>query len=211
MVCTPAAYVGFLGAMAFFGAFLSCFFAPALGDMYGRYTAWIVTIFLQLPIYIGAAVTSHIGVVYVMCFFLGMGLIGRFACGFVMFTEQLTEKHQASGGTALMVADVMATLYVTFFLRYISNNALTLIWIGLSLNILACILGLWVVESPAWLMSVGRKDLAIQKLHYIAKMNGVHDFVLEDLKKEKFETLEKDGDKNAQADGAGTKAAKQVD
>lgn len=214
MACTPTEYVGFIGAMAFFGAFISCFFLPALGDVYGRYTLWVVTIFCQLPIYLGAGITSHIGVIYVMCFVLGMGLIGRFACGFVMLTEQLPDRVQASAGTALMVGDVVATLYITFFIRYISNNAITLIWIGFALNIVGCILALWIVESPAWLLSVGRKDLALQRLRYIAKINGIHDFVLEGLKQEKFVTLEKGEDakkEEAPTFGSGGQVAEQLE
>ena len=93
MQCTPGEYVGLLGALAFLGAALSCFFAPQLGDKYGRFITWWVTITLQLPLYIMAIFSTHIGVVYISCFYLGMGLIGRFACGFVMLTESLPKRH----------------------------------------------------------------------------------------------------------------------
>ena len=66
----------------------------------------------------------------------------------------------------------MATLYVTFYLRYISNNAQSLIWVGFALNIIAFIMTFWIVESPSWLVSVGRKEEAIKNLKFIAKMNG---------------------------------------
>lgn len=68
---------------------------------------------------------------------------------------------------------MIATLYVTFFLRYISNDSATLIWIGFALNGVAVILGWFCVESPAWLVSIDRKDEAIKRLNYMAKMNGV--------------------------------------
>ena len=42
--CTPAEYVGLVGALAFFGAALSCLFVPVLGDRYGRYAVWLTTI-----------------------------------------------------------------------------------------------------------------------------------------------------------------------
>ena len=113
-----------------------------------------------------------------MCFYLGMGLIGRFTCGFVLLTESLAKKDQALGGTASMIGDVVATLYITFFLRYISNDAFTIIWIGFSLNIVAFIMSFWIVESPVWLVSVGRNDEAIKNLKYIAKLNGTKDFEL---------------------------------
>ena len=173
MTCMSKKYIGFLGAFAFLGAGLSCFFVPALGDKYGRYKVWYTTIFCQLPIYFMANLSDNIGVIYVATFYLGMGLIGRFACGFVLLTELLPEKHQAMGGTATMIGDIMATLYISLFLRYISTNCSILIWIGFSLNVLAVILAFWLVESPEWLLASGNKEGAIEALKKIAKINGV--------------------------------------
>ena len=45
MQCMPKAYIGLVGAMAFGGVFISCFFIPALGDKYGRHMCWAVTLF----------------------------------------------------------------------------------------------------------------------------------------------------------------------
>ena len=129
-----------------------------------------------------AIFTDNIGVVYFACFYLGMGLIGRFTCGFVLLTESLPKKHQMMGGTISMIGDVVATLYVTFYLRYISNNVNSLIWVGFSLNIAAFIMTFWIVESPAWLVSVGRNAEAIRKLQFIAKFNGQKDFHVSALK-----------------------------
>lgn len=99
-----------------------------------------------------------------------------------------------------MVGDVMATLYITLFIRYISTNCSILIWIGLSLNVLALILGFFIVESPEWLLSAGDKQGAIAALHKIAKMNGVTDFEIHDLKVVKFETI--DPEKKAAVQGS---------
>jgi len=177
MACMPKAYIGGIGAMAFLGAAASCFIVPALGDKYGRYNAWYITIICQLPLYFGANITSHIGVVLVMCFFLGFGLIGRFACGYLLFLESIPEKQKTTLGTVFMTSDVIATLYITFFLRFISNSSADLLWIGLALNIIAVILGWWVQESPSWLVSIGRKDEALKRIEFMAKFNGVKDFV----------------------------------
>ena len=133
-----------------------------------------------------ANVSSSIGVVYISCFYLGMGLIGRFACGFVMLTESLPKRHQAFGGTAAMIGDVVATLYICLFLRYISNNANTLIWVGFAINVITVIFGLFLVESPGWLVSVGRTEDAAIALQKIAKINGATDFQVGKLIDEKF-------------------------
>lgn len=188
--CIPSAYIGFLGALAFAGAAFSCFIVPALGDKYGRWLVWLITIICQLPLYFGANLTSYISVVYITTFYLGMGLIGRFACGFVLFTESLPKAYQSMMGAMYAVGDIFATYYITFFLRYISNDANTLIWIGFAINILACICGFFLVESPAWLLSSGNKAGAIKNLEKIARINGVVGFEVWDLKDEKFETVD---------------------
>ena len=195
MYCTPNLYVGFIGALAFGGAALSCFFVPQLGDKYGRHFVWAVTVALQIPLYIGANFTSYIGVVYVMCFYLGMGLIGRFACGFVLLTESFPKKYQAIVGTVSMVGDAAATLWITLLLRYVSNDANNMVWIGFGFNILATTMSFFLVDSPSWYVSVGKKDEAIKALQYMAKINGVTDFEVTDLKEEKFETLDPEEEK----------------
>ena len=162
-----------MGAMAFMGCALACFFLPALGDMYGRYNVFMVTSVLQLPLYVANNYASSLGTLYVIIFFFGVALIGRFTCGFVLLTESLCNKDKALAGTALLTMDVAATLYVTFYLRFISINCETLIWIGFVFNVVSFIANLWNVETPAWLLSVGEIERAKKSLAYIAKWNGV--------------------------------------
>lgn len=164
MNCTPSAYLGLVGAWAFVGTAISCFIVPKLGDKYGRWLVWCVTITCNLPLYLMANLTDQLSVIYIVTFYLGMGLIGRFACGFVLFTEVLPKAHQSMMGSVYHVGDIFATYYIVFFIRYISNEAKYLIWIAFSVNLAACILSIWVVESPAWLLSVGRKAEAIKNL-----------------------------------------------
>ena len=116
MYCMPKSYIGIIGAMAFGGVFLSCFLVPQLGDKYGRKIGWVVTVCTQLPLYIMANCTDNIGVIYVGCWFLGMGLIGRFTFGFVMLTELTPNKRQAVVGTLFCALDAAATLYITLFI-----------------------------------------------------------------------------------------------
>ena len=46
MQCTPKAAVGIIGAMAFLGAAIGCFFLPVMGDIYGRYNVFMAVSFL---------------------------------------------------------------------------------------------------------------------------------------------------------------------
>ena len=176
LYCAPGIAIGVMGAMAFMGCALACFFLPALGDMYGRYNVFMVTSVLQLPLYVANNYTTSLGTIYVIIFFFGVALIGRFTCGFVLITECCCNKHKALAGTALLTMDVAATLYVTFYVRFISNNCESIIWIGMALNVISLIANFWNVETPAWLLSVGEVEQAKKNLAYIAKWNGVQDF-----------------------------------
>ena len=108
---------------------------------------------------------DQIGFGYVATFFLGLGLVGRFACGFILLTEVTPTKHQGAVGTAYLVLDVLATLYVTLFLRFVSNNASIIVWIGLVLNIVALVGAFWLVESPGLLVTQGCQEEAIKALN----------------------------------------------
>ena len=99
--------------------------------------------------------TAHLTVLFVVVYFLGLGLIGRFTTGFVLLTEVVVPRHQAMVGTVLMIGDSAATLYITLYLRFFSN-ANTMVWLGFAFNIIAFIGCLWMHESPGWLVSVGR-------------------------------------------------------
>jgi len=76
-------------------------------------------------------------------------------------------------GVAFAVGDVVVTLYVTLLLRYVTNLASTLVWIGFAINCTAFILSFWLVESPTWMASVGQKGHAARTFAYIAKFNGM--------------------------------------
>jgi len=72
-----------------------------------------------------------------------------------------------------------------------------MVWVGFALNIAAFILTFFVVESPVWLVSVNRKQEAIEKLRYIAKINGRKDFSVTALRDSKFETVDPEKEKKA--------------
>ena len=176
MTCMPKIYIGGIGAFAFYGAAMSCFFLPAAGDKYGRYSIYMLTMFLQLPAYVLCNLTTSLSVIYVLCFYLGVALIGRFTMCFVMLTECTPKKYQALIGSCFQIGDCMATLYITFYFRFLSHNMQALIWFGFAMNLVGCVLSLWIVESPAWLVSIGDVEKAKASLAFIAKFNGINDF-----------------------------------
>ena len=93
LYCMNSTYIGALGGLAFFGAALSCFFVPYLGDKYGRWGVFATTMFLQNALGPTAILCQNLSTLYVMVFYMGMGLIGRFTCGFVLLTEWFPKRH----------------------------------------------------------------------------------------------------------------------
>lgn len=123
-------------------------------------------------------------------FYFGVGTIGRFVIGFILLTESTPKKHQVVFGAAYVISDSVATLYVTFILRYISNNISTVLWIAFSCNVIALITGLLLPESPKWLVERGQERLAMKSIAKIAKYNGVKDFDVNSYRLTKEDTAE---------------------
>lgn len=72
--------------------------------------------------------------------------------------------------------DTIATLYITALLRLVTNDARTITWIGIAINIVAFIMVLFLTESPTWLAALGHEEHAARGFAYIAKFNGVSGF-----------------------------------
>ena len=60
---------------------------------------WAVTVTLHIPLYIAANLTTNIAVIYVACFYLGVGLMGRYPAAFVLLTESIPKEHRPIVGT----------------------------------------------------------------------------------------------------------------
>lgn len=178
LFCTDSKYIGLMGAAAFGGAFLACLFLPAASDKYGRWVVFQLTMLCQLPLFVAALATRNLVVIYILCFYVGVCLIGRFTCGFVLLTECTPAKYHVAAQTSLMVGDAAATLYLTIYYRFISIHSYPIFWVSFSLNLLTAVVAFFYKESPQWLMSQNRYDEARASFSYIAKFNGVSDFKL---------------------------------
>lgn len=156
LYCTPSAYIGLLGALAFAGAAIGCLFLPIASDKFGRWPVLQWTAALQIPLYLLALLTRNLAVIYFLCFYVGVALIGKFAAGFVLLTEILPSRYVAYGQTAFCCGDTAANLYLTFYYRFISRNSYPTLWFTLILNLVTVVLFCFVPESPAWLASQKR-------------------------------------------------------
>ena len=86
-----------------------------------------------------------------------------------------------------MCGDSAATLYLTFYYRFISKDSYAIFWVGLFLNVLTFVTTLFVPESVKWLISVKQYNRAKDSLHRIARFNGITDFQINSFKIEEEE------------------------
>jgi len=87
LYCTPKLYIGYIGAYAFAGAAIGCLFLPILGDKFGRWKIYMIMCGLQCPLYLFAIFTKYLSVIYFVCFWLGILMIGRLSCAFILLVE----------------------------------------------------------------------------------------------------------------------------
>jgi len=132
-------------------------------------------------------------VIYILCFWLGVALIGRFTCGFVLLTELVNDRHATFVGTALMVGDGSATLYLTFYYRFISQNSNPTMWAGFALNVVTFIAFFYVPESPKWLVSMKQYNKARHAIQRIARFNGVTNCKIRSFKQEEDARVARQG------------------
>ena len=192
LFCAPGETIGLAGAVAFVGVFLSCLVLPKLVDTRGRHCIWYITVICTVLIFPPLIYTKHILWVYVANFFGGFSLVGRFQSGFVLLNEFVPKKYQVLASTLFLCFDTISTWYLSFYMRYISNVANQVVWIGFGCNLFAIATGYFLHESPTWLVTQDREEEAIEILEKVAKTNGVTDFKVDGLRKEKFETEDPD-------------------
>jgi hypothetical protein len=120
--------------------------------------------------------------IYFMCFYVGFLTIGRFICAFTLLSESVSEKYQSITGTSLLVGDTICILYLTVYYRFISQDSLPLLYLGLGLQTLSVIMTCFIPESVKWLISMNQFKKAHESLRRIAKINGVDDFKITSFK-----------------------------
>ena len=70
----------------------------------------------------------------------------------------------------------------------------------MGLNVVAIIGQYFLIESPAWLVSVGESKLAQDSVSYVARFNGVANFCIGNIVPDKKQTIENEETKPTESD-----------
>ena len=177
LVCKPKSAMRNIGVVCMIGIFLSVMFVPRLGDLFGRKPVVYASIIGSVAPLLLVVFTTKVWVVTVGAFFAGPCIIARMSCGFLLLMEQVPTKQQAAVGAVIMVSEGLCQVLWVVFLTAFSKNTFYFMYFAIALNLFAVVTFYWVPESPRYLYGINDLEKCAEVLTYIAKMNGVKDYV----------------------------------
>ncbi|KAI9696191.1 MAG: hypothetical protein M1820_008259 [Bogoriella megaspora] len=168
-------WIGFMTAMLELGAFLGCFFMPALADKISRKWAisFVVVIFTTGAIIQTAA--PNYGALVAGRFITGIG-VGTLAMGAPIYISEISPPQLR--GTLLVlesisiVTGVVTAYWITYGTRYLSGSISFRLPFGLQM-VCSCALGIGIhffPYSPRWLALVNRQDDALTVLSKLRRL-----------------------------------------
>jgi hypothetical protein len=100
-----------------------------------------------------AIYAKTIGAIYVVCFFMGLILVGKMTVGFVWLMELVPTQHQVIAGLCVLTGYPLAIITSSFVLVFVSRDVGTLLQLGFFLNIIFYSIAMLIPESPHWLVT----------------------------------------------------------
>lgn len=156
LVCKGKQATANIGLFAFAGVFVGCLFAPRLGDTLGRKPVYLFSMFASVPIIGAAASLKSLYVIYFAGFCIGPAIIARLSCGFLLLMEHVPRKYQATVGAVVMVSEGSCYILWALFLKWISQDALILLWVATGICLLTSIMTIFIPESPRYLYGINK-------------------------------------------------------
>jgi len=101
--------------------------------------------------------------------------------GYVYLCEFMTKKWQDYVATIYCLLYAAVYLVLTFYFQIISNRYQWIMLFGTCLLICGLIVGLVLVESPAWLLNIGKIEEGKTAIRKICKMNGAEGLCEEEI------------------------------
>lgn len=164
-----------IGSLVALGALIAPFIAGPLAEHFGRKLTLLGSSAFFILSWIMLLFTKSVGVL------LAARLIQGFGVGFVMTVQTMyigeiaTDEYRGALGSLMQLCIVSGILYVYSIGPYVSYAALQ--WACLALPIIFAAAFFFMPETPAYYISKGRKDAAIESLKFLRgkSADGVQD------------------------------------
>lgn len=184
LVCDRQYWAGLTQTVHIFGSIFG-FCGGVFGDKYGRRKAVLVFAFLLTisllvsQFFLLPQFNLSIEIRYIIFsisqFLIGLLVNCLYCTSYVLLMEFTTEKYRTQ------IANLNSYIYVVgelivFAVYYFSRDWHVLNWFIGIFSLIIFLLSFYLIESPIWLVSIGKNDEAICNLRKIAKSNGKKDF-----------------------------------
>jgi len=156
LICATETQIGSLGSFFFFGWTISAIFVPKYADSVGRKPVLLATYVALVPISLGIILSKSIILTMFMLFFLGITANGTCSIAFVYMIETTVPEWRAASGSWFNVFGFSQPFFLGFYLKFVSNNTVSVLVFGLILSIASLVLMIiFAKESPLFLLKKG--------------------------------------------------------
>ena len=87
LLCTDKYLIGLKSSMFFAGVIISCLVVPPLADAYGRKAPFLISIGMNVVVYLALLFATNLYVAYTLVFLLGLSFAGRMIVGVTYVLE----------------------------------------------------------------------------------------------------------------------------
>ncbi|CDW81334.1 solute carrier family member 5 [Stylonychia lemnae] len=145
---------------------------PRVGDIAGRKKTYMIGLAIHILLSATMLILREPKLFYAIIFLMGIEQPARFLIGYIYLSEMCQEKHRP---LVLSLAFFVITQSVTFaclYFSFLSKHWIPLELIGVIITVIAFIGGVWIPESPRYLISKGQYYDAYRVFNSIARVNG---------------------------------------
>ena len=169
----PEKRVEMINDIFYLGQVLGCILIARVPDLYGRKWPFLISIAVQLPIYIALLFSTNLDLTIFLSFFMGFLHIGIYNGGYINVCEYVDKPWKNHVCTILLVLDMLSAIMVGVYFHYVSRNWVWFGMIGVLFNFVSLIGIYFIPESPEYLYYFYRFEECRAALSVIAHWNHV--------------------------------------
>ena len=160
-----------IGMMFFIGWVFTLAWVPRLADMYGRKKPYLIGMTLNIFVAVGIMFGRSLNTIIVLSFLTGCLNSFRVQVAFIYMMEMMPQDNQALFTALYCALDVTTPILFVIYYSQLSNNSISLMAVGILLNIINVVTCSRLPESPRFLVAQQRLEEAADCFEQIARWN----------------------------------------